>query len=1045
MAIETDFIQFLNKPSGVYRLTKDKSQISTVASSPVTPLIIGFSKKGMFNTPVFCADTDTFEAIYGSIDRTLERKGSFFHRAATEALTVGPVIALNLYNLKSDEPADLSVATLTDPNYDLTEYKAMSVGSSFISKEKKKNVFSRFFNTDKFWFADPDKLNTFASLGQTDALLSFVNVGQKPTTILVKKSKVTGFNVTLLEWFGADEMPEYLSGNDYVEDYFIDIIVLSGDYTNYGTLSIDPVFGKYFTSTGLKSSLLTQFLSLAQVTTLGSYTGCLIPDFIDKTGKVLAIDSLVNQDTSRNGVVCALNQDYLEQNGVDASGLQLDMIGHNLYGFYQKYLDDNANDVVDFASYKGKVVTTDKYNSLGINETNAYFSVTGTSDEIVKLTIPSTTSSSGYIKLYNAIVAGSIKKGAKVTFNLIDSATATAVVQLEVTDAKKVGSNAIVTFEKPDWSAYGLGTGIEAELLPYSDLINGFDEITFASYFAITGATYNNVTLTIPSNATEAEFIQIRTRAQNEELNAGDWFDVRLIDTITPAGPTAYSLTIQSYVFDGSGNLVITFDTIDYTGLGFDPAGTTVQANPGAWKFYINGYLLNQENKPWVEFTNVITPGTASNEVVLNSVSFGVESRSKMRVGSYVLSTYDDSTFTSRLTRIKKITNIGTLSAPLFKVEAEDVIFVTPGNKVVYTETSLFEDVFNTYDLTSLFGFRIKDRMMPDNTGTRMNEIYGVINSTNLGNTLIDKRAITFRYIVDTFNHGLEASSKSILTSLAKRRENAFAILNAPKMKEFSESTDPIFTDLPTSSNPAPNVNTSYIVDGGNLQNNPTFRYSLPSESDGSAYGAFYAPNVLVKERGKVFSVPPAIYVVKNFVAKHTNYRPWSIIAGTTRGVISGSNVVGLDYQFDDTDRGYLENFGINTIVFESGAGLTITSNSTAKQSVKTSLSQINGTEVLIYIQDRVAAILKKYVWEFNTPEIRLEVKTIVDQELDQVKIDGGIYDYVNVMNAKNNTGETIDNLLGIIDSHIEVTKGLAKAIHRTTIHKTGQIATGII
>ena len=187
MALSTELLQFLDKPSGVYRITKDKSQINIPGLLPTTPLVVGFSKKGIQNSPVFCQDAEFFTSVFGNTDRTLERKGSWFHRSALELLNIGPIIALNLYNLNSTTPTDLENTSLTDPDYDITEFLSMSAGASVDNYPKRKQVYQRFFNTDKFWYPDPEQLNEYSELGgNTDALFNFVNLHQKPVTVLVR-------------------------------------------------------------------------------------------------------------------------------------------------------------------------------------------------------------------------------------------------------------------------------------------------------------------------------------------------------------------------------------------------------------------------------------------------------------------------------------------------------------------------------------------------------------------------------------------------------------------------------------------------------------------------------------------------------------------------------------------------------------------------------------------------------------------------------------------------------------------------------------------
>jgi len=109
----------------------------------------------------------------------------------------------------------------------------------------------------------------------------------------------------------------------------------------------------------------------------------------------------------------------------------------------------------------------------------------------------------------------------------------------------------------------------------------------------------------------------------------------------------------------------------------------------------------------------------------------------------------------------------------------------------------------------------------------------------------------------------------------------------------------------------------------------------------------------------------------------------------------------------------------------------------------KSALSSINCREVVIYIQDGIEAILKNYLFEFNTAQTRLEIKTLADNFLATVQNDDGVYDYKNVMDETNNTPEVIDQNVGILDTYIEPVRGMEILVQRTTILKTGAISAG--
>jgi len=96
MALSPQLLNF--KSSGVYRLEFDKSQTANINVETLR-LVVGHSRKGPYNTPVLIDSVEAFENTFGTIDRSLEKRRMYFHRSAIEALTRGPILALNVANL----------------------------------------------------------------------------------------------------------------------------------------------------------------------------------------------------------------------------------------------------------------------------------------------------------------------------------------------------------------------------------------------------------------------------------------------------------------------------------------------------------------------------------------------------------------------------------------------------------------------------------------------------------------------------------------------------------------------------------------------------------------------------------------------------------------------------------------------------------------------------------------------------------------------------------------------------------------------------------
>lgn len=435
-------------------------------------------------------------------------------------------------------------------------------------------------------------------------------------------------------------------------------------------------------------------------------------------------------------------------------------------------------------------------------------------------------------------------------------------------------------------------------------------------------------------------------------------------------------------------------------------------------------HVSNSRVTPYIfaDYNGTVAPGiSGSTSFVVTYTNAQAPTTFPISIGDYV-----DSAVANRIARVNRISKEINGGSTLFRIFTD----VEPayGDRIIKS----FENSSNIYK-TFVLG---KAEISVKNISDYLSVLSG---GNGLYDALVDKDIIDFRYVVDTFTsfdvNGL--NNKSNLSQLAKDRQNASAILNAPTIEDFKKSFDPSFTDETGT------FNTAYIATGGNQDKNPTKVYSLPSINEGANYAFYYGPGLIVSDNGKDIIVPPAAYVANNYMDKYTSALPWSIVAGPRRGVVSGTNVKGAEYAFDKNDRDILEPFGINPIVFQRGTGLTILGNKTAQQSIKSALSSAHVREALIYIQDGMANILKDYVFEFNNVQTRLEIKTLADSFLEGVKQDGGVFEFKNVMDQTNNTNEVIDNNMGIIDTYVEPVKGLEIVVHRTTILNTGEIQSG--
>lgn len=319
------------KRPGIFLEEFDQSVITSPTVEGITNLIIGVSKKGPVNTPIRLTNIGDLEAIFGQLDRGLERKGSYFHRTVSKMLETTPVFAMNLL--------------LTDDTLDVIEYKSLSAAAQYNNDILREGPYRRFFDTTGFWKRDTESFINLTknNTGYSERAFNLTNLSDRPITAFVFKSAISGFDRTLLEWYGSvEKMPPYVSSQDWASDYLVDVIVVGGDWSNYQELAVDPRWSAYFNASGLRKEQARNFANDRNVTLLAYYEGLsLIPYFRDLNGRNIFIETTINRDTDRTGLYCAFNNDLIEE---DFYNGKIDLLGNTIVGVNE--LD------IEFLSYK---------------------------------------------------------------------------------------------------------------------------------------------------------------------------------------------------------------------------------------------------------------------------------------------------------------------------------------------------------------------------------------------------------------------------------------------------------------------------------------------------------------------------------------------------------------------------------------------------------------------------------------------------------------------------------------------------------------------
>lgn len=329
------------KSSGMYRFTFDKSEIPGELVENLR-LVVGYSEKGPFNTPVYVDSPSKFIQIFGGINKKLERRGCFFHRMTLQALTAGPVVVLNLkpFNTAENNPEQLSVASFNPSD------NVAITATDVLQKWNVENV----YNTTRFWTLEPSGLGTryYEELvnGTQGGKEKYITVSATDSvntscTYFIRGYRPDGYNITFSEWYSSvlngEELPSYLEGHEYdkLEEYFAEVFVFRGQMTP--AIATSESLSKYFivengnvtlrpflyNAFGDKIDTLAALSNDSNSNFVGWYSGILIPEFKGSNGSYISLDLAFNSDYDNHKMMMNLNIDALYDGNVTLNDINM--------------------------------------------------------------------------------------------------------------------------------------------------------------------------------------------------------------------------------------------------------------------------------------------------------------------------------------------------------------------------------------------------------------------------------------------------------------------------------------------------------------------------------------------------------------------------------------------------------------------------------------------------------------------------------------------------------------------------------------------------
>lgn len=511
--------------------------------------------------------------------------------------------------------------------------------------------------------------------------------------------------------------------------------------------------------------------------------------------------------------------------------------------------------------------------------------------------------------------------------------------------------------------------------------------------------------------------------------------------------------TVKYYLrmfLDGDENLTIRFSNTpeidDFVTL--TNVSVNYQLSTGEIGFVIYSNKSSYKQTLEIENTDYITDLTNVNYVYVDKTRYPEITKGWYLEAYYDTSYYDEGegyvlgAVPRKLVRITR-TAIDTIDANLKILYTDGPIRILSNSGATdydyYTTAYMSIDNYvSEYNGITLSPFVVHQDSIPNGTDARLEDILSVIDkTTNLAKGLANKNRISWRYLIDSFGLGLKTNSKQEYVDLCGAKLNCLGFINMPSVRQFKTSLNPIFI------NDDRTINTEYVKEGGNPDLNPSFLYTFGEGVGRSCVGYFFP---YVKDIGDSTKfIPPAAKVAKAYMQKFTGglgaSYPWQIVAGPQFSLMN--EVASTEMRFTNEDLENMYAMGANPIVYTLNRGYNINSENTAQVYPLSSLSYLHSREVLIELENRLYDMLLNYHWRFNTPEIRAEIKFRADQICKELLDADALYDFKNVCDKTNNTDYIIDLQMGVLDTYIEIIKGMGIIVNNITILKKGTIASG--
>ena len=191
-----------------------------------------------------------------------------------------------------------------------------------------------------------------------------------------------------------------------------------------------------------------------------------------------------------------------------------------------------------------------------------------------------------------------------------------------------------------------------------------------------------------------------------------------------------------------------------------------------------------------------------------------------------------------------------------------------------------------------------------------------------------------------------------------------------------------------------------------------------------SSYGIFESGYKYTYDRfnNKFRYIPTNADVAGLMVRTAIQAYPWFSPAGQQRGIIN--NAVKLAYNPSKAERDRLYQARINPVVTKPGLGTLLFGDKTAL-GYASAFDRINVRRLFLTVEQALERAAEAQLFELNDELTRANFKNIVEPYLRDVQAKRGLYGFLVVCDATNNTPDVIDNNEFRADIFLKPTKSI--------------------